>query len=251
MLLSNLDIICRRWLLERGLPIHYYCEALFHSATCIQILTQDTLQIINAANLPTDATGSADLPDDFDEDLSVCIPVGQALIELPKQDWITPLRIHDTTSGAFVPYNELVEDEGETSFFGFTGAWSYYWNIDAYGGFTGRQFGSTGGTNIGYKILKQQRRIQMTEGFIDSNIVLLYVSDGQRADSASQVDTKAGETVKAFIDWKRSPNRSNEYSPEARSFYNQKRRLRTLLNPLTKTDIINIFRKSYTASIKY
>jgi len=250
MLLSNLDIFCRRWLLERSLPIHYYCEALFHSATCIQILTQDTLQIINAANLPTDATGSAELPDDFDEDLSVCIPVGQTLVALPKQDWITPLRLHDTTSGEFVPYNTLAEDEDDT-FFGFTGSWNYYYNVDSYGSFTGRQFGATGGTLAGYKILKSQRRIQMTEGFVDSNIVLLYVSDGQRADSASQVDTKAGQTVKAFIDWQRSPNATNEQSPEGRTFYNQKRRLRTLLNPLTKADFINILRSSYTATIKF
>lgn len=253
MIFSTLDITVRRWLLERGLPIHFYPEGLFHGSTCIQILTQDTLQIVNAANLSINDYGAADLPDDFDEDLAVCIPSGQALVELPKQDWITPLRIHDTTTGLFVPYNELSDDEEDNTVWGFAGNWSYYYNVDSYGSFVGRNFGATGGTDVGYKIFKQRRQIQMTEGFIgdDSSVVLLYISDGQSVDSASQVDTKAGETIKAFIDWKRSPNAANESSPEGRTFYNQKRRLKTLLNPLTRADIINTLRSGYTASIKF
>jgi hypothetical protein len=252
MVVTNLDIICRRWLLERSLPIHFYSEALYHSATCLQLLTQDTLQVVNSANLPVDSVGNVMLPDDFDEDLSVCIPSGQALVALPKQDWITPLRIHDTTSGDFVKYNELQDDdaEGEVSYFGFTGGWSYYWNIDAYGGFLGRQFGSHGGTYAGYKVFREQRRIQMTEGFANSNVVLLYISDGQSVDNASQIDTKATQCIKSYIDWQRSPNATNEKSPEGRTYYNQKRRLKTLLNPLTKADIVNIFHQGYTATIK-
>lgn len=254
MLLTNLDILVRKWLLERSLPIHFYAEGLYHSAAAIMLLTQDTLQIINTANLPVDSTGNIQLPDDFDEDLSVCVPAGQALYELPKQDWITPLRIHNTTTGEFMPYNELVDDdtpEGETSFFGFPGTWAYYWNVDSYGGFTGRRFGAHGGINAGYQVFKQRRQIQMTEGFIGSNVVLLYISDGQRADSASQVDTKATQCIKTYIDWQRSSNATNEHSPEALTFYNQKRRLRILLNQLTKADIINVIRQAYTATLKF
>lgn len=251
MVLSTLDIIVRRWLLERNLCIHFYSEALFHGATCIQILTQDTLQIVNSANLPVDETGNVTIPDDFDDDLAVCIPSWQGLINLPKQDWITPLRIHDTSSGAFVPYTEIedTEDNG-FPFFGFGSAWSYFWNVDSYGSFTGRNFGGNGGTDLGYQVFKQQRRIQLTEGLSDTSVVLLYISDGQSVDSASQVDTKAGQTIKSFIDWQRSPNAANEKSPEGRTFYNQKRRLKTLLNPMTPTDIINQLRRSYTATIK-
>lgn len=254
MLLTNLDILVRKWLLERSLPIHFYAEGLYHSAAAIMLLTQDTLQIINTANLPVDSTGNIQLPDDFDEDLSVCVPAGQALYELPKQDWITPLRIHNTTTGEFMPYNELVDDdtpEGETSFFGFPGTWAYYWNVDSYGGFTGRRFGAHGGINAGYQVFKQRRQIQMTEGFIGSNVVLLYISDGQRADSASQVDTKATQCIKTYIDWQRSSNATNEHSPEAMTFYNQKRRLKTLLNGMTSADLKNILRSSYTAGIKF
>jgi len=217
-------------------------------------LAQDTLQIINSANLPVDSTGNITLPDDFDDDLAVCIPSGQSLIHLPKQDWITPLRLHDTTSGEFVPYSQNTSETNEVFVndlsYGFTNRWSMYWNVDAYGGNTGRQFGMVGGTRAGYKVFKEQRRIQMSEGFADSNVVLLYIGDGQSADNASQIDTKASACIRSFINWKRSPNADNEYSPEARTFWNQKRRLKTLLNPLNKTDILNIFRSGYTAAPK-
>lgn len=253
MIWSNIDIIVRRWLLEKNLPIHYYMEALFHSTTCLKILTEDTLQIVNSANLPVGSYGEVNLPDDFDDDLAVCIPSGQSLIHLPKQDRITPIRIHDITTGLFTPYNELAQTTGDTeiTFFGFPFSWSYYWNVDAYGGYTGRQFGAHGGTQSGYKVFKERRQIQMTEDFIDTNVVLLYISDGQSVDSASQVDTKAVQCVKSFISWKRSPNADNEHSMEGRTFYNQKRRLKTLLNPMTAVDIVNTIRNAYSATIKF
>lgn len=252
MILTNLDIICRKWLLENGLPIHYYFEALLHGSGSVMELTQDTLQIINSANLPVDETGNVELPDDFDDDLAVCIPSGQGLVDLPKQDWITPLRIHSSATGAFVPYTELTDTEDDNfPFFGFGSSWSYYWNIDAYGSFTGRNFGGNGGTDLGYKILKQQRRIQLTEGLSDTSVVLLYISDGQRADNASQIDTKATRCIMTYIDWKRSENKENDRSPEARTYWNQKRRLKTLLNGMTPTDLIAQLRKSYTAGIKF
>lgn len=253
MIWSNVDTIVRRWLLEKSLPIHFYSEGLYHSTTCLKILTEDTLQIVNSANLPVGDYGEVNLPDDFDDDLAVCIPSGQSLIHLPKQDRITPLRIHDTTTGLFTPYNELsvTTDNDTTTFFGFPFTWQYYWNVDSYGGFTGKEFGAVGGTSAGYQVFKQRRQIQMTEDFIGSNIVLLYISDGQSVDSASQVDTKAVQCIKSFISWKSSPNKDNEHSPEGITFYNQKRRLRTLLNPLTKEDFINILREGYTATIKF
>lgn len=252
MILTNLDVICRRWLLEKGLPIHYYMEALFHSSTAVRELSYDTLQIINSSNIPVNSYGAIDLPDDYVDDLAVAIPSGQGLIKLPKQDWITPLRLHDTTSGQFVPYNELsASDDNLNTFYGFGYGWDYYWNVDSYGSPTGRMFGSHGGTLQGYKVVRERRQIQLTEDFADTNVVLLYISDGQRADNASQIDVRAISCIQSYIDWRRSPNAAIKNSQEAATFYNEKRRLKTLMNELTKEDVINTIRNAYTASIKF
>lgn len=251
MITTTVDIIVRRWLLERNLPIHYYLEGLFHASSCVRELTSDTLQIINSANLPVGDDGSVDLPMDFLDDLALCVPVEGALAPLPKQDWITPLRIHDTTSGQFVAPYTTTTSNAVNLFFGFPAAWQYYWNVNDYGESTGRRFGSHGGTRQGYKVIREQRRIQMSDSFSGSSVVLLYLGDGQSADNASQIDTRAMRTVHAWIDWQSSPSRVSNVSYEAKTFYNEKRRLRTLLNPITRTDIINTLRESYTAGIKF
>ena len=75
MILTNLDIIVRGWLLQRNIPIHFYAEGLYHSCNALSYLTQDTLQVINAANLPVSDYGGVDLPDDFVDDLGVFSPV--------------------------------------------------------------------------------------------------------------------------------------------------------------------------------
>ncbi|MES2287385.1 MAG: hypothetical protein V4547_16955 [Bacteroidota bacterium] len=251
MILTNLDIICRRWLLEKNIPIHYYFEALTHSSTALRELSFDTLQIINSCMLPVGDYGEVNLPDDFVDDLLVCAPVSGALAPLPKQDWITPLRIHSTTTGEFVPYPGQENNTGNPNlFYGLPNQWSYYWNVNEYGESVGRRFGGHGGTAQGYQLFKQRRQIQMTQGFIGGAVTLLYISDGQSVDNATQIDTLAISCIQAYIDWKSSPNRSLKDSAEARTFYNEQRKLRARLNPLTPVDIRNLLRESYTAGIK-
>ncbi len=250
MLFSNLDSIVRRGLLENGLPIHYYAELLFHSATCLREQSFDTLKIINYATLPVDSYGAITLPDDFVDDLGVFISAAGGLIEVPKQDAINPIRVHNPTTGIFEPNTAGVQLL-ETSTINFWGVWgTWYWNVDSYNEPTGRFFGSQGGTQAGYKLVKERRQIQLTYGFIDSSVVLAYISDGQSIDAATQVDTLAFQTIRAWQEWKKSPNRNDDNSPEGRSFYNQRRLLRARLNDLTLTDLRNIIRNQYYAAPK-
>jgi hypothetical protein len=60
----------------------------------------------------------------------------------------------------------------------------------------------------------------------------------------------ATRAIQTWIDWQRSPNATIKDSMEAKTFYNEKRRLKSLLNPITKTDILNTLRNAYTAGIK-
>jgi len=251
MIFTNIDTVVRRWLLERNLPIHFYAEGLFHSTSAIRELSFDTLKIVNTSNLPINSDGSVDLPGDFVDDISLSIPSSGTLIPLAKQDWITPLRIHDSETGLFVSPNEVTSSTNVNLFYGFPSSWIYYWNIDDYGSFTGRRFGAHGGSMRGYRIIKERRQIQLTDSFNGDSVVLQYISDGQSSDNATQVDTLATRAIQTWIDWQFSPSKTSKDSMEARTFYNEKRRLRSLLNPLTKTDIQNVIRSAYTASIKF
>lgn len=251
MKLSSLDQIVRRTLLERGMPIHYYAEYLFHSATCLRELSFDTLQIVNAFNSPVDNSGNMYLPDDFVDDIGVYLPNGQALSQLPKQEWITPLRLHDATSGQFVPYSDQNSTKSQTSsIFGIPVGWTWFWNVNTFGEPTGRMYGTSGGSRSGYKLLKNQRRIQLTEDLAGLNVVLLYISGGQSPDNATQIDSYAFATIQAYIIWKTSPNRDNANSPEGRNFGTQRKLLRSRLSDLTPVDIKNIIHGAYQGGIK-
>jgi len=253
MFFATLDMIVRRSLLEKSLPIHWYAEYLFHSSACIRDLAKDTLKIINCVDRPVNSYGAINTPDDFMDDLAVCIPAGQSLHRLPKQDWITPLRINNPTTGAFESYNSLAgEDEGEQTVWGLPGTWTYFWNVNDFGEPTGRFYGAEGGTNSGYKLIKERRQIQLTEDFIfdDSHVVLLYVSNGQSVDNATQVDFMAFSAVQRYNDWMSSPNAGIVQSPEGYSYYNERRLLRANLDDLTATDIRNIIHKNFMAAAK-
>jgi hypothetical protein len=184
------------------------------------------------------------------DELGVYVPIGDGIYALPKQDWITPLRIHDTETGAFTPYSTTQNEDGSADFLDFPGIWNWYWNVNNYGEPTGRLFGASGGTQQGYKVVRERRQIQFTDNFQNSDATILYISDGQRADNATKVDTMAQQTIHAWCDWKRSPNAAIKDSYEAATYYNERRLLRARKSDLTKVDILNVIRNSYTAAIK-
>lgn len=249
MLWSNLDSIAKRRLLELRLPLHYYLEVLLHASTCIRELHIDALKVINYAELTLNDYFAADLPMDFVDDVGVGIAVGQYLQPISKRDNITNLR-NVNSSGQFVPFTDSNNTSGDT-FFGFNANWLWFWNINDFGEPTGRYFGANGGANAnGYKIIKERRQIQFTETFTSDKAVLMYISDGQRADNASQVDVLALKTIQTYIDWQLGPNYANKDAPEARTFYNERRHLIGRLDDLTAADIKQILHKAYTAAIK-
>jgi hypothetical protein len=199
-------------------------------------------------SLPVNSYYAVDLPEDFVDDISVNVPTGSFLKPVPKNDSITPLRLVDPTTGQFVPYKDAGQNE---TVYGINPSWLWYWNVNDYGEPTGRFYGAGGGERAnGYKLLKERRQIQLTETFTGDTIVLLYISDGQSVNSATQIDMLAFSTIQAYIDWKTSPNASRKDSYEARTYADEKRLLRAKLNDLTVADIKNIVRKQFMAAIK-
>lgn len=249
MTLTNLDIIVRRGLLEAGLPIHYYFEYLVHSSTCIRELSFDTLKIVNTVELPISEIGAVDVPNDYVDDVALCISNNGILQPLPHQKYINPMRSHNATTGAFEK-PENISDSVENNYFWGSAGWMWFWNVNEFGEPTGRFFGANGGTSIGYKFVKERRQIQMSGGFDSGRVVLQYISDGQNVDNASQIDVQAFQCIRSWQEWKKSSNANNGNSPEALLFYNEKKKLRARISGMSLVDVKNVIRNSYTASIK-
>lgn len=249
MQFANLDMTTRRTLLERGLPIHYYAEVLFHQSAALRELTKDTLKAINTRTLTLNSYSAADLPQDFVDDVGVYVPVGNLLHPLPKRDNITPLRNGDS-EGNFVPWTDTTTTQ-DVSMYGINPTWIFYWNVSDYGEPSGRYFGVGGGNHRdGYQIFKERRQIQFTESTVASQVVLIYISNGQSVDNATQIDWAAFRAIQTYSDWQMSKNAVSNNSPEANTYYNEKRLLRANLNDLTIEDIKNTLRNNFRATIK-
>jgi len=251
---ANLDSVVRRSLLENNLPIHYYAEYLFLQSSAIRELSKDTLKIVNAANLPVNDYGACDLPSDFVDEVELAFPWGGVLQPIPKANNVNPLRVHSPTTGQFEPQPTGFVLEGVTNFYGTYGLWgalNYFWNISDWGEGTGRLYGAPGGVQYGYSIFRERRQIQLVgTGIAATNIILLYISNGQHIDNATQIDWRAFAAIQSYSEWKRSPNANDDFSPEGRAFYNQKRLLRANMNELTPETIRNVFRNNFRASPK-
>jgi hypothetical protein len=251
MILNTIDQIVRRGLLEDSLPIHFYAQFLVNSATCVRELSFDSLQIINTVIIPIDSTGAGELPMDFVDDVAVSNSIGGTLTPIPHKSNINPLRLKDN-NGNFIPYpnrNIQINDTNFDFYFGVFG-FSWYFNFNDYMEPTGRFFGANGGTERGYSIIRERRQIQVAGMGSCQSIILMYISDGQNIDNATQIDPQCFQTIRAFQEWKFSPNMNNEMSPEGRYYHNQRRLFRARKDDLTPVDIKNIFRLNYSATIK-
>lgn len=248
MVLTNIDSIVRRWLLEEGYPIHWYAEGLFHASAGLRELSFDSLQIVNSRQLPVNDYFAIDLPEDFVDDVMLGIPVGGEIQAVPKNYSLNPLRA-TTSDGDYTQYNTATTINSVATAYLPYALW--YYNFNDYGEPTGRYFGARGGAiQNGYKVIKERRQIQVTESFTATDAILMYISDGQSLDAASQIDTRAFEAIKSYIAWKCSSNKNNNFSPEGQNWHNQRRLLRARMNDFTVTDIRNIILRAYTATVK-
>jgi hypothetical protein len=246
MQFTNVDMMARRYLLERGLPIHWYAEVLFHCTSAIRELCKSTPIVPeNTRKLPVDANGSADLPEDFMDDIVVCLPTGGKLKPLVSTSNLNPLRSHDST-GAFLPTSTASTDSDLS--FGAASSGTWFWNVNDYGEATGRYFGASGSSDSNtYQIIPQDRRIQMNN-FSGDSIILKYITNGQSLDNATQVDWGAHQVILAYVDWKTSPNRSFKDSPEASTFYNERRLFVAYKDDVTIEKVKDILKRNYRAT---
>lgn len=247
MRFTTVDKIVRRNLLAHRLPIHFYIENLVHVTSCLRELSFDSLLLINTVELPVNDYFAVDLPCDLVDWVCCGVKRGQFIQPITQRDSINPLHAYNF-QGAITTYSE--PDTNNFDFPFWPGFWMFQ-NVDDLGENTGRFYGYNPGlVPNGFKYLPERNQIQLTESFNTDTMVLKYISDGQNADNATQVDYYAQNAIDAYVNWKRSKNADIEKSLEGAAYYNQRRILRARKNSLTPWDIRQILFKNYRASIK-
>ena len=92
MTTASLDFIVKNYLLKRGYPLHWYMQFMVYAADCLREITFDDLRVINTKILPVDQTiNAADLPEDYQDYVTVGVMIGQRIRPLVPTSTLNPL----------------------------------------------------------------------------------------------------------------------------------------------------------------
>ena len=262
MTTASLDYIVKNFLLKKGYPLHWYMQSLVYAADCLRDITFDDLRVINTKIIPVDQTiNAAELPSDYQDYVTVGVMVGQRIRPLTPTSTLNALiNLNENLNFAEQPWNENVTSSDSNSSQLYYGALPYaQWftvRYNDYGENIGRSFGfGAGHQEDTFQIFKERNQIQLDQTFSVENIVLQYVSDGQEADSATQIDPYAIKTIQAYIGWQTRENNRNYNMGERQMAQNEYVRERKILRA-RKADwsvekIKRIVQKNSQASPKY
>ncbi len=242
----SLDTIVRSTLMRRGYSLHWYVQFLKHSADCLRELGFDTLKNVNTKVIPVTAGNVVKLPCDFVDWTKVGTKVGQYVSSLTQNEAMN--RLPNYSGGQIANYGDGTID----SFYpGFAVTWNYYNDL---GEFDGEVYGATGGVQSGFKLIRERGIIQLSEQITATEMVLEYIGDGTFCDNATKIDPYAQATIEAYDIWQLKEHNRNCGAGERQVAHNQfiveHKKLRSRLNPITTNEIINIFNRSKTASVK-
>jgi len=208
MTTASLDYIVKNYLLKRGYPLHWYMQSMVYAADCLRELTFDDLRVINTKILPVDQTiNAAELPEDYQDYVTVGVMIGQRIKPLVPTSTLNPLTSLDVNQNyAEQDWQDTTTPPGSNENQLYYGALPYaQWftvHYNDYGENIGRFFGlGAGYQEDTFQVFKERNQIQLDQKFSVENIVLQYISDGQSADAASQIDPYAIRTIQAYIDY--------------------------------------------------
>lgn len=241
----TLDHIVRSALSQKNLSIHWYFQYLKLAADCLREFNYDILGTVQTKRIKVDENNVAKLPDDFIDYTKIGMEVSQFVRPLVQNQAINRLPKLDD-DGNETTYTQKLDGIG--TYYG--GMW-YLNSWNKYGEHVGGYFGYKQRTwRDGFKIIKERGIIQLTEGVCTDFIVLEYISSGTNCDAACKINPFAQKAIESYVFWKASPNRFNNFSPEAQQFFNDRRILVARVDHLSLDDIKRVMNQNKIASIK-
>ena len=234
MKVENIDNIVKSALFTCGKPIHYYIQFLHYALKCVQELHFDSLKNVKSVELILATDNTVTLPTDF---------VDWCKIGFATDQYITMLGQNGDFSRQAQPTTS--SDEAQAFFYNVT---------NQYGEHKGQVFGLGNDNPISFKVIPERDVIQLDKRFTKDSIILEYITDGTSSSTSTLVHPYASQVIEDYIFWKYKANSRlyNRFDAKiARDeYYDQLRRLRARMNPLTVTDIVRSLRSGFKMSIK-
>ncbi len=237
----NIDTIVKGELLRHNLSIHYYIQRAYLALRFLRSINFDSAYYIKTETL-TVTDNKITLPSDFVGLVRLGIKNGQYLDELAPDNKL-------------LSNTDTAVEEGD-------GTYAYWYpNINKYGENLGGYFGYSHLSGSSYKILLEENKILINNKVsnVEDEVVLQYHSDGMTSglpyvdtpDLAVYIHPYAVDAMIAYIDWKTAVEGNRFVSRELKQeYFNELRKYRARINPLTMLQVKRSLRKHYHASPK-
>lgn len=219
-------------------------------------LNEDTLQQIRTTKLPMNAYNAVDLDqiDDLVDWTKVGIQYGDKVWALGEEGDIALYHNSDGCELIKNPHAVSMDDP-------ITGtsldAYVPYFFYGYYG--AGAPLGIDGNGNIpfnfgppykGYfRVNKEKNQLQFSSDVTATEIYIEYVSDGTCCDGSTAIDSRCFDYLVLFTHYESIRNRRDVSAGEkdrmAAELFYEHNRLRKIINPITKEDLVNAVRKGY------
>lgn len=254
MKLYNVDTVIKGELLKKGLSIHHYVKNAYLAMRFMRSINFDSAYYIKTVTL-TITDNKVDLPSDF---------IGIARIGIPNGQYVQEL----------APDQKLLNNDSPAPSDSEPVSGYSYWypNYNKYGENLGGYFGYSILPSEGYKILFEDDQIYinntLTSGITE--ILIQYHTDGissgtpfdisrasidppptgESTSTSIYIHPYAYDAMCAYMDWMSGDSsRLNDQLLEKR-YYNELRKYRARIRPLTTKMIRHSLRGNYHASIK-
>jgi hypothetical protein len=252
---STLDQITRSILMNKGYSLHWYVQFLKYGSDCLRELAMDDLKIINTAVLTINSYGAAKIPSDCIDAFAVGMENGEYFKPMVQTSGL--LRNYNfSPQGNPIPWPTVPESAlSSLAIFGVPFLTYYMLHYNSRGENLGGLYGfKTDGAPFIYQVMKERNEIQFDSNFGNTTAVLMYISDGRNATAATQVDTYAEKTIEDYVDWQHLEHNRNisggEKERKKMQYVGSRTVLRGRENNMGGSDIKDIFRNAYTATIK-
>jgi hypothetical protein len=261
MTTASLDYIVKNALGKKGYPLHYYLQCMLYASDCLRELTFDDLRVINTKILPINTNiNTAQLPDDYQDYVTVGVMVGQRLRPLTPTSTLNPItNLNSGSNFEEIEWNDNTtsSDSGQSALY--YGALPYaQWFTTHYNDF-GENIGRFFGLGAGYQedtfqVFKEKGIIQIDQKLSVDNVVLQYISDGQSADAATQINPYAIKTIQNFIFWQLKEHNRNygvgERQVAQNEYIRERKILRARMSDWSIEKLKRIVQQNYKGSIK-
>lgn len=252
MVYASIHSIVNSALIANNLSLHYYLQLLNYALDCVQELSYDSLPAPKAVELTVNEFDEIDLPSDYIDWIKVGIKSGINVLPLLSEEKYN--RLAATSGGSQAAYDDV------SPYVGYIGSASdgYWWMnfTSSYGEHIGRFYGHGGGRQSGFfKEITERSVIQLEPGYCDQgDIIYLEYLAFDTANAGSLISKYAESTIISYITWKfkewsRDYNLGEKDRAE-RQYWNNLRKYRARIFPLTVDDIRNIARKHFKQSLK-